>query len=116
MTSNAQTDQQIWSEYMDNYSFANVYNLKNAVSYSTLLNSPRWRSLSYSATLERSVTQHFDVMSQVVLSYTNQIGNYNTFEIRPVIGTRIYFTPNNRIQTRLLLRLEQRNFENLDTK
>ncbi len=112
----AQSDQQVWLEYMHNYSFANVYNMENAVSYSTLLNSPRWHSLGYSLTLERAISQNFDVMSQLVLSYTNQIGNYNTFEIRPVVGTRIHFTPNRRIQTRLYLRLEQRNLENLDTK
>jgi hypothetical protein len=32
-----------------------------------------------------------------------------------MIGTRIHFTPNRRVLTRLYLRLEQRNFLNLDS-
>jgi hypothetical protein len=101
---------------MLNYPFSNVYNMENALTYSTLLGSPKWRALDYSLTVERSLTQNVDVLVQNVLSYTNQTETYNTFEVRPVIGTRLYFTPNQRIQTRLLLRLEQRNFENLETR
>ncbi len=112
----AQTNQQAWFEYMLNYPFASSYNMENAVTYSTALSGPKWRALDYSLTVERSLTQHVDVMAQTVVAYTNQTETYNTLEIRPVIGTRLHFTPNNRIQTRLLLRLEQRNFEDLDTK
>ncbi|MEK6782429.1 MAG: DUF2490 domain-containing protein [Bacteroidota bacterium] len=109
-------NEQAWFEYMLNLPFANSFNLENAFTYSTLAGTPKWRAYDYSATVEWSVNQNIDLIAQSVFSYTNQTETYNTFEIRPVIGTRFYFTPNKRIQTRLLLRLEQRNFKNLETK
>lgn len=108
-------NEQVWYEYMLNYPFANSFNLENAFTYSTLLGTPKWRALDYSATLEWSLNQHVDLIGQAVMSYTQQTESYNTLEIRPVLGTRLYFTPNKRIQTRLLLRVEQRNFEDLET-
>jgi len=112
----AQSSNQVWAEYMLNYPFANSWNLENAFSYSTLVGTPKWRAYDYSATLEYSLSNHIDLMAQGVISYTNQTDGYNTLELRPIVGTRLYFTPNKRIQTRLLLRLEQRNFKNLETK
>ncbi len=111
----AQTNEQVWNEYMLNYPFANSFNLENAFTYSTLMGTPKWRAYDYSGTLEWSVSNHVDIIAQAVVSYTNQTDNYNTLELRPVVGSRFYFTPNKRIQTRLLLRLEQRNFKNLET-
>ena len=101
---------------MLNYPFANSFNLENALTYSTLIGTPKWGALDYSATVEWSATNHIDIIAQTILSYTNQTESSNTFELRPVLGTRLYFTPNKRIQTRLLVRLEQRNFKNLETK
>jgi len=112
----AQTNEQLWEEYMLNYPFANSFNLENAFTYSTLLGKPKWRAYDYSACLEWSVTNRIDLIGQTVVSYTNQTDSYNTLELRPIVGTRFYFTPNKRIQTKLLLRVEQRNFQNLDTK
>jgi len=112
----AQTNVQLWGEYMLNYPFANSFNLENAFTYSTILDKPKWRAYDYSACLEWSVTNRIDLIGQTVVSYTNQTDSYNTLELRPIVGTRFYFTPNKRIQTKLLLRLEQRNFQNLDTK
>jgi len=114
-TASAQNTQ-IWNEYMLNYPFANSWNLENAFTYSTLVGTPKWRAYDYSATLEYSISNHIDLMAQGIISYTNQTDGYNTLELRPILGTRLYFTPNKRIQTRLLLRLEQRNFKNLETK
>src|SRR4051794_16541791 len=101
----AQSDEQIWLEYMLNYPFANSWNMENAFAYNTTISSPKWRSYEYSLTLERTITQHFEVIAQNVLSYTRQTDSYNTLEVRPVVGTRFYLTPSHRIQTRLLLRV-----------
>ncbi len=109
------TTEQLWFEYMLEYPFANSFNLENSLTYSALHGSPKWRALDYSPSLEWSVTQNIDLIGQAVLSYTNQTDSYNTFELRPILGTRLYFTPNQRVQTRLLVRLEQRNFKNLET-
>jgi Protein of unknown function (DUF2490) len=106
---------QLWFEHMMNYPFANSFNLENAVVYSTLLHTPRWRALDYSPTLEYSLTPHIDLTLGATFSYTLQSEDYNTFEIRPVIGTKIYITQKGRLHTRVLLRLEQRNIQNLDT-
>lgn len=109
-------NEQLWYEYMLNYPFANSFNLENAFTYSTLMGTPKWRAYDYSAALEWSINQNVDLIGQGVVSYTNQTDSYNTLELRPILGTRLYFTPNRRIQTRLLVRLEQRNFQNLETK
>ena len=110
------SNEQLWFEYMLNYSFANSYNLENAFKYSTLLNSPRWYSFEYTPTLDYSLTNNIDISLSTALEYTAQTESVNTFEVRPVVGTRIHFTPNRRILTRALIRLEQRNIQNLDTK
>jgi hypothetical protein len=106
--------EQLWFEYMLEYPFANSFNLENSFTYSTLLGEPKWRAFDYSPSLEWSITQHIDLIGQAVFSYTAQTESYNTFEVRPILGTKLYFTPNRRIQTRLLIRMEQRNFKNLD--
>ncbi len=112
----AQTSEQLWTEYMLNYPFANTFNLENAFTYSTLIGTPKWRAYDYSATLEWAVTNKIELIGQGVMSYTNQTESISTLELRPMLGTRFYLTPNKRIQSRLLLRVEQRNFKNLDTK
>ena len=113
---NAQSvDEQLWLEYMLNYPFANSFNLENAFTYSELLNSPKWRALDYSPTLEYSLTNWLDLLGGGTLSYTVQQEDYNTFEARLMLGTRIHFTPNRRILSRLQIRLEQRNFNDLET-
>lgn len=106
---------QLWFEYMLNYPFANSFNLENTLTYSELLNSPKWRAVDYSPTLEFSLFNNIDLLAGGTLSYTSQLEDYDTFEARLMIGTRIHFTPNRRILSRLQLRFEQRNFKNLDT-
>ena len=110
------TNGQLWFEYLLNFPFANSFNLENAFVYSTLLNTPRWRAFDYSPTFEYSLTPNIDVSLGATLSYTAQAKDFNTLEIRPVAGSRIYITQNRRINTRLLLRLEQRNIQNRTTK
>ena len=106
---------QLWFEHMMNYPFANSFNLENAFTYSTLLNTPRWRAFDYSPTVEYSLTPHIDLTLGATFSYTVQSEDFNTFEVRPVVGTKIYLTQKGRLHTRVLLRLEQRNIKNLDT-
>jgi hypothetical protein len=114
---NAQSSsEQFWVEHMLNYSFANSFNLENAFTYSTDLHTPRWSAFDYAPTLEYSVGPHLDLSLGATFSYTVQSEDYNTFEIRPVLGTRVHFTPNKRILTRVYFRIEQRNVKNLDTK
>ncbi|HLT72229.1 MAG TPA: DUF2490 domain-containing protein [Cyclobacteriaceae bacterium] len=110
------SNSQLWFEYMLNYPFGNSFNLENAFVYSTLLNTPRWRAFDYSPTLEYSLTPNIDLSLGATFSYTAQSEDFNTFEIRPVVGTRIFVTQNGRVNTRLFLRLEQRNMQNRSTR
>ncbi len=109
------TNEQLWFEYMLNFPFANSFNLENVLTYSTLLNTPKWRAVDYSPTLEFSLTNNIDLLAGGTLSYTDQTEDYDTFEGRLMVGTKIHFTPNSRILTRLQIRFEQRNFKNLET-
>ena len=108
-------NEQLWFEYMLNYPFANSFNLENTFTYNTLLNTPKWQSYEYTPTLEFALTNNIDLLGGGNLVYTVQEANYNTFEARLMLGTRIHFTPNSRILSRLQVRLEQRNFKNLET-
>lgn len=110
------TNSQLWFEYMLNYPFANSFNLENTLTYSELLNSPKWRAVDYSPTLEFSLFNFVDLLAGGTLSYTSQLEDYDTFEARLMVGTRIHFTPNRRILSRLQVRFEQRNFKNLETE
>jgi len=107
---------QFWLETMINYPFASSFNLENAVVFSTVAESPRWRSVDYTPTLEYSLTQHFDLMAAVTTAFTEQMEGYNSVEVRPMLGTRIHITPNQRVLLRTLIRVEQRNFLNLETE
>ena len=92
-------------------SFANAFNFENSVSYNKVFSSPGWTDYTYSGTLEWGVTQMVEPVAQIALAYTKQTDSYNSFEVRPVIGCRFYLSPARRIQTRLLLRFEDRLFK-----
>ncbi len=111
-----EVNKQLWLEYKAEYPFANSWLLENAVTYSEVLGSSAWAAFDYAPSLEYSLTQNIDLVTGVTLCYTIQTDDYNTLEIRPMIGTRIHFTPNRRVLLRTYIRLEQRNFKNLETK
>ena len=114
---NAQSvNEQMWFEYMLNYPFANSWNVELAGTYSTVLDDPKWRALDLQITPEYSFSQNLDFMAALLTSNTFQTQSLSTFEVREMLGTRIHFTPNRRILTRLLLRFEQRNLQDLETK
>jgi len=104
-----ESSKQIWNEYMFNIPFSRIYNVELAANYSTVLESPKWRSFEFQATPEWAISRHMDLMGGFLLGNTFQNETTNTFEIRGMLGTRIHFTPTKRILTRLLWRFEQRN-------
>jgi hypothetical protein len=89
--------------------------MENQFNYSTLLGSPKWNSFEYAPSVEYALTQNLDFVGGVTLSYTLQTDDYNTFEVRPMLGSRLHLTPNRRVLLRTYLRVEQRNFKNLET-
>ncbi|MCF1753367.1 DUF2490 domain-containing protein [Mariniradius sediminis] len=104
-----ESSKQIWNEYMFNIPFAKVYNVELAANYSTVLGAPKWRSFEFQATPEWTISKHVDLMGGFLLGNTFQNETTNTVELRGMLGTRIHFTPQKRILTRLLVRFEQRN-------
>lgn len=106
---------QIWCEYMLNYPFAGSYNIEAAFTYSTVMEQPKWRAYDFQLTPEVAITKNVDLMGAVLFSSTMQDETLSTFEIREMLGTRLHFTPNKRILTRLLIRFEQRNMLDNDT-
>jgi hypothetical protein len=111
----AQSGEQLWVEYMLNYPFANIWNVEFAATLSTVLQDPRWYALDLQVTPEVALGKHIDLMGAVLVSRTYQNKSFSTLEVREMLGTRIHFTPDKRIQTRLLLRVEQRNLEDQET-
>ncbi len=100
---------QIWAEYMVNYPFANSWNVELAATYSTLLESPSWKSFDVQVTPEYALTAHVDLQAALLYNRTIQYQSLTSTEVRAMVGTRIHLTPFSRVLTRFLLRLEQRN-------
>ncbi len=94
---------------MFNMPFAKANNLELSSAYSTVFESPKWRSLDFQASPEWSISQHLDLIGAILFGVTVQNESTSTFEIREILGARINFTPTQRILTRLLIRFEQRN-------
>jgi hypothetical protein len=118
LSSWAQTSStQLWSEYMVNYPFANRWNVEFAATYSTQFESPTWRSFDMQLSPEYSITPNIDVLGALYAAKTFQYQQISSSEFRQMIGTRIHFTPNRRVLTRLLFRYEFRtlNYEEAGT-
>lgn len=115
-TAHAQSSSnQAWVEYMGNLAFGKAGNMEAAVTYSTDMGQPKWRTFDLQFTPEWALNKRIDVMGSLLLSNTFQTATLSTFEIREMIGTRIHFTPDKRLLVRLLVRLEQRNVEDRET-
>src|SRR5512137_2227052 len=115
VVSSQTTSTQIWNEYMLNMPLSKKISMEAAVSYSTVIDQPKWRSFDFQLTPELAINKHVDVMAAVLLSSTFQSEALSTMEIREMIGARLHFTPDSRILTRLLVRLEQRNLRDRET-
>lgn len=112
----AQQDEQLLFEFQLSYPFRNRYLLENTTAYQTLLNpESKWRSFSISPTFEMSLFTWLDLLSEIGIAYTLQKEGLNTFEIAPMVGGRFFITQGKRIDTRFVLRYQQRNFEDSET-
>jgi hypothetical protein len=111
----AQRKEQLWLDYQIDYPFANRYLLEVAGSYQTLLSKDdKWRSLNLTTTFEALVFNFLDVTADLPLAYTLQKPELNSFEIAPMVGLRFYITQSKRIDTRVLVRYQQRHFHQIE--
>ena len=107
---------QVWTEYMLNMPTSKAWNVEFASTYATVLQPPKWRSLDAQITPEFALNKHVDIMSAFFYGETFQNKLISTSELRGMIGTRLHFTPDKRLLTRLLVRFEQRNLQDQETK
>lgn len=112
------SDSQGWLEIMATAQCTDRLAIENGFTYSTLYAQPKWRAFDYSLSIERNFWNRIDLIGQGILSYTIQNKNYNTLEIRPVLGLRWYIIKPNvhRFHVRALFRVEERNVQNLTNK
>jgi len=107
----AQRHEQLWLEYQLDYPFPNGFLFENTTAYQTVLTKDdKWRSFTLSPTVEYVLFTWLDLTGEVGLSYTFQQENTNSFEISPILGTRFHITQNRRLNTRFLVRYQQRYF------
>ena len=84
---------------------------------------PGWRNLDLTPNVEYSPKDWLDLVSEVVVGYTKQTDDVNSFEVTPRAGVRFHFLsrgvptarvrerpPRRRIVVRDLVRIESRNF------
>ncbi len=107
--SQSSSDGQLWLNAEFNYVYKVKHLFQDEVSFQSLVfGSPQWYSFSNKLQYEYNINPHFDAITALPLSYTIQSKSLKTFEIRYMIGTRIYFTPTRRLQTKGLIRWENR--------
>lgn len=112
-----QAQDQAWVDYILNLPFANNYVFDTEFSYKTNFGKEsKWRSYDISPDIEWSINDRFDVMFSVGESFTVQKEDYNTIEIKPLVGTRFHITPHQRILIRALVRFEYRNLYHEEDK
>jgi hypothetical protein len=110
-----QKHQQLWLDYQVDYPFANQYLFEVTTSYQTVFtDSAKWRSMSFSPVFEYQYLNNLDFISGIPFFYTNQTSSYNTFEVDPYIGARFHISQDKRIDSRLIFKLEERFFQDLE--
>ncbi|MEQ1586453.1 MAG: DUF2490 domain-containing protein [Cyclobacteriaceae bacterium] len=100
---------QIWGEYLLTQPLRRSYKVEGRVAYRHDLDRQVWSQWEFRVMPEKKLNKHFDVLATLQYLATEQAASFTTREIREGLGTRIHFTPGSRIDTRLLLRVEQRN-------
>ena len=111
----AQSDEQLSLEYQIDYPFPSGLTLENTVAYQTVLSKDdTWRSFSLSPTVEYVLFTWLDLTAEIPLAYTFQKEGTNSFEISPIVGTRVHITQNRRLNARFLARYQQRYFRQIE--
>jgi Protein of unknown function (DUF2490) len=111
----AQQHEQLWLDFQVDYPFANKYLFEISPAYQTVLSKEnKWRSASLSATFEYILFTRMDLTLEIPVAYTLQKEGSNSWEVSPLLGTRLHITQNRRIDSRLLLRYQQRYFRQVE--
>ncbi|MEJ1238269.1 DUF2490 domain-containing protein [Chryseolinea sp. T2] len=107
--------QQLWLDYQVDYPFANQYLFEVTTSYQTnAWSSNDWRNYSITPTFEWQRFEFLDFLFNVPIAYTVQTEDFNSFELDPSVGVRYHITQNKRITSRLIFKLEERVFRDIE--
>jgi len=113
----AQRHEQLWLDYQLDYPYANQYLLEANAGYQTVLTKEdKWRNLNVSGVFEYVWLPKLELVSELPVAYTLQKEGSNSIEISPILGARFHFTQNKKIDTRLLVRYQQRSFYQIEDK
>lgn len=112
-----QNNGQLWVDGIIGRNFASEFMFETEFSYQRLLSggADGWYSLNATPSVERSMTPHWDLLVGFPLSYTIQNDTSRSSEMRLQFGSRFLFTPFKRVQTRLLIRWEERYVRDEET-
>lgn len=113
----AQQDTQAWFDFIVDYPFASQYLAEIETSYQVMFTGDStWRSYNLTPTFEYQFFPNIDFIASSPLAYTVQTEDYDSFEARITLETRWHITQNKRVNTRLVLKGEERFFQNIETK
>jgi hypothetical protein len=113
----AQQNTQAWVDFIVDYPFSNQYLAELETSYQAMITGDStWRSYNLTPTFEYQFFSNVDFIASVPLSYTVQTEDYESFESRITLEVRWHITQNKRVNTRIVLKGEERFFQNLETK
>jgi hypothetical protein len=114
LPSAAQQNNQLWLDYQVDYPFQNQYLFEVTTSYQRILAKDSWRSLNVTPTFEIQYLKNLDLIGTMPIYYTVQKEDFNTYGIDPAIGVRYHITQNQRFNTRLIFKVEERFFHQIE--
>ena len=115
ITTFGQRNEQLWLDFQFDYPFGGRYLIEATASYQTLLNKDgKWRSISLTPTFEFQGLRRVDLWVELPMAYTLQAEGINSYELNPNAGMRLNITPNKKIDTRFLVKAEQRLFRQVE--
>jgi hypothetical protein len=116
LSSSGQATNQLWADFQVDYPFANKYLFEATSSYQTVISGPsKWKSLNISPTFEDNLGSWFTLVASAPMAYTLQKEATNSFEVSPSLGGKIHFSQGRRIETRLIIKAEERFFRKIET-
>ncbi|MCG8308584.1 MAG: DUF2490 domain-containing protein [Cytophagales bacterium] len=104
--------EQLWLNFMLHKTFNNGLRYLMEVGPRTLLGQESgWSQFELAQNVQYNVFWNIDAVGGLLFNYTNQTDTtdlYDSYEIRPWIGTRIHFNPNAKLMVSFFGRYEQR--------
>lgn len=110
-----QATNQLWADFQVDYPFGNRYLFELTSSYQTVASGPsKWKSLNITPTFEDNLVSWFTLVAAAPMAYTLQKEATNSYEVSPSLGGKFHFSQGRRIETRLILKAEERFFRTIE--